>query len=87
MSLEGAVELDTINRDMQQTQEDSVSSSFNPTLYRQPSLVEKELRPEKYRNTASSRSTKEEASRASDNLAEMTGESDIEGIQIFKHCG
>lgn len=52
MSLEGAVELDIINEAMK-THDESVTDTFSPTQFRQPSLVEKALQPEKYRNKRS----------------------------------
>ncbi|CAE7444738.1 unnamed protein product, partial [Symbiodinium microadriaticum] len=50
MSLEGAVELDGIDREMHRLHKQTVAECFSPTLFRQPSLTENELKPEKYRN-------------------------------------
>jgi hypothetical protein len=55
MSLEGAVELDSINEAMRQVHHESVNDTFSPTQFRQPSLVEKALQPEKYRNKGTKR--------------------------------
>ena len=50
MSLEGALDLDNIHKDINKPHQSSVVASFQPSLYRQPSLNEKDLFPERYRN-------------------------------------
>ena len=50
MSLECAVEIDELNSELKKYNQETAADAFNVNLFRQPSLSEESLKPERYRN-------------------------------------